>query len=75
MVSRWGNDSDRDSRELSATFGMVLHMHRGTPYIYEGEELGMTNAHFTKLEQYRDLEALNAIASAWRKPSASRPNP
>lgn len=38
---------------------MVLHMHRGTPYIYEGEELGMTNAHFTKLEQYRDLEALN----------------
>lgn len=60
VVSRWGNDSDRDSRELSAkAFGMVLHMHRGTPYIYEGEELGMTNAHFTKLEQYRDLEALN----------------
>ena len=60
VVSRWGNDSDRDSRELSAkAFGMLLHMHRGTPYIYEGEELGMTNAHFTKLEQYRDLEALN----------------
>ena len=54
---------------------MLLHMHRGTPYIYEGEELGMTNAHFTKLEQYRDLEASTAIASAWRKPSASRPNP
>ena len=34
---------------------MLLHMHRGTPYIYEGEELGMTNAHFTTLEQYRDL--------------------
>ena len=60
VVSRWGNDSDREARELSAkAFGMVLHMHRGTPYIYEGEELGMTNAHFTKLEQYRDLEALN----------------
>lgn len=60
VVSRWGNDSDRGSRELSAkAFGMLLHMHRGTPYIYEGEELGMTNAHFTKLEQYRDLEALN----------------
>ena len=39
---------------------MLLHMHRGTPYIYEGEELGMTNAHFTKLDQYRDLEAINA---------------
>ncbi|WP_137658261.1 glycoside hydrolase family 13 protein [Bifidobacterium moukalabense] len=61
VVSRWGNDSDRESRELSAkAFGMLLHMHRGTPYIYEGEELGMTNAHFTELGQYRDLEAINA---------------
>ena len=61
VVSRWGNDSDRESRELSAkAFGMLLHMHRGTPYIYEGEELGMTNAHFTSLGQYRDLEAINA---------------
>ncbi|PZO98139.1 MAG: glucohydrolase, partial [Gardnerella vaginalis] len=31
----------------------------GTPYVYQGEEIGMTNAHFTRLEQYRDLEALN----------------
>ncbi|WP_345754380.1 alpha-glucosidase, partial [Bifidobacterium pseudocatenulatum] len=39
VVSRWGNDADRESRELSAkAFGMLLHMHRGTPYIYEGEE-------------------------------------
>ena len=38
----------------------MLHMHRGTPYIYQGEELGMTNAHFTRLDQYRDLETLNA---------------
>ena len=61
VVSRWGNDTDRESRELSAkAFGMLLHMHRGTPYIYEGEELGMTNAHFTTLEQYRDLESINA---------------
>ena len=35
-------------------------VNRGTPYIYEGEELGMTNAHFTTLEQYRDLESINA---------------
>ena len=60
VVSRWGNDSDRESRELSAkAFGMLLHMHRGTPYIYEGEELGMTNAHFTAIDQYRDVESLN----------------
>ena len=38
----------------------MLHMHRGTPYIYQGEELGMTDAHFTRLDQYRDLESLNA---------------
>ena len=42
---------------------MVLHMHRGTPYIYEGEELGMTNAHFTQvLEQYREWRPTTATA-------------
>ena len=39
---------------------MLIHLHRGTPYIYQGEELGMTGAHFTKLDQYRDLESINA---------------
>ena len=53
---------------------MLLHMHRGTPYIYEGEELGMTNAHFTTLEQYRDLESINATASVWKKQNASPQN-
>ena len=38
----------------------VLHLHRGTPYVYQGEELGMTNAHFTRLDQYRDIETLAA---------------
>ena len=67
VVSRWGNDTDRESRELSAkAFGMVLHMHRGIPYIYEGEELGMTNAHFTKLEQYRADRSGLASAEAGR---------
>ena len=61
IVSRWGDDSAEESRVRSAkALGLMLHMHRGTPYIYEGEELGMTNAHFTKLDQYRDLESLNA---------------
>ena len=58
IVSRWGND--REHRVASAkAFGTVLHLMRGTPYIYEGEELGMTNAGFTSLDQYRDLESLN----------------
>lgn len=59
-VSRFGNDS-RQYRELSAKMlGTCLHMMRGTPYVYQGEELGMTNAGLTELSQYRDLESLNA---------------
>lgn len=58
-VSRFGNEEGY--RELSAKMlATCLHMMKGTPYIYQGEELGMTNAHFTKLEQYRDIESLNA---------------
>lgn len=37
----------------------AIHMMQGTPYIYQGEELGMTNAHFTSIDQYRDVESLN----------------
>ena len=61
VVSRWGDDSAEESRVRSAkALGLMLHMHRGTPYIYQGEELGMTDAHFTRLDQHRDLESLNA---------------
>ena len=42
----------------------VLHLHRGTPYVYQGEELGMTNAHFTRLDQYRDIETLRHVQEA-----------
>jgi len=44
--------------------GTVLHLHRGTPYIYEGEELGMTNAPFHRLGDFRDIESLNHYAEA-----------
>ena len=58
-VSRFGNDS-KEYREVSAKMlGTCLHMLQGTPYIYEGEELGMTNADFTKIEEYKDVEALD----------------
>lgn len=59
VVSRWGNDTE-EYRELSAKMlGTCLHMMKGTPYIYQGEELGMTNAGFTDPEQLRDPEEFN----------------
>lgn len=59
-VSRFGNDSD-EYRVISAKMlATCLHMMKGTPYIYQGEELGMTNAYFDKLEQYRDIESIHA---------------
>ncbi|MFD1433275.1 glycoside hydrolase family 13 protein [Lacticaseibacillus yichunensis] len=61
VVSRFGND-EGDFRVLSAKMlGAVLHFMQGTPYIYQGEELGMTNVHsFNSIEDYRDIETLNA---------------
>ena len=48
-------------REVSAKMlATCLHMMQGTPYVYQGEELGMTNVYFDKLEDYRDVESLNA---------------
>ena len=60
VVSHFGNDAP-EYRELSAKMlAACLHMMKGTPYIYQGEELGMTNAGFTQLSQYRDIESVNA---------------
>ena len=57
-VSRFGDDGEY--RVRSATMlGTVLHLHRGTPYVYQGEELGMTNAPFAGIEDFRDIESLN----------------
>lgn len=58
VVSRFGDEGLywKQSAKMLAT---VIHGMRGTPYIYQGEELGMTNANFTRLEQYRDVESLN----------------
>lgn len=59
VVSRWGNDSDQ-YRELSAKMlATCLHMMEGTPYVYQGEELGMTNMHFTDISQCDDIEEKN----------------
>ncbi|MEW9667282.1 alpha-glucosidase [Ammoniphilus sp. 3BR4] len=59
-VSRFGNDQ-RDYREVSAKMlATCLHMHQGTPYIYQGEEIGMTNVRFDSISDYCDIETLNA---------------
>ena len=58
IVSRWGDDGAY--RVLSAKMlAAVLHGMQGTPYIYQGEELGMTNVRFGSIEEYRDIETLN----------------
>ncbi len=56
IVSRLGDESP-DSAKCIAT---MLHLHQGTPYVYQGEELGMTNCPFGGIENYRDVETLNA---------------
>ncbi|WP_050637169.1 alpha,alpha-phosphotrehalase [Candidatus Stoquefichus sp. SB1] len=58
-VSRFGDDKKyrKESAKMLAT---VMHMMRGTPYIYQGEEIGMTNHYFTDIKQYCDVESINA---------------
>ena len=64
IVSRWGDDSMEHRVASAKALATVLHLHEGTPYIYQGEELGMTNAGFTAIGQYRDIESLNAYEDA-----------
>ncbi len=60
MLSRLGNDSP-EYRELSGKMlATCLHMMQGTPYVYQGEELGMTNVPFETMEDFRDIESINA---------------
>ncbi|NWC62571.1 alpha,alpha-phosphotrehalase [Cedecea sp. P7760] len=61
IVSRFGHEGEL--RTTSAKMlAMVLHGMQGTPYIYQGEEIGMTNPHFSSIDQYRDVESLNMFA-------------
>ena len=66
VVSRFGDDGEHrvTAAKMLAT---VLHLHRGTPYVYQGEELGMTNAPFNTIEDFRDIESLNHYAEAVAK--------
>src|SRR3712207_4825274 len=63
VVSRYGDD--REHRVHSAKLlGTLLHLHRGTPYVYQGEELGMTNAPFGGIEDFKDIQSRNHFAEA-----------
>ena len=61
VVSRFANDSEQYRVVSAKMIATCLHMLKGTPYVYQGEELGMTNAYFDKLEDYRDIESINAF--------------
>ncbi len=58
IVSRMGDEGVYRKESAKMLAGMI-HMMRGTPYIYQGEEIGMLNAHYPSIEQYRDVESLN----------------
>jgi oligo-1,6-glucosidase len=62
-VSRYGDDGEHRARSAKA-LATLLHLHRGTPYVYQGEEIGMRNAAFAGIEDFRDLESLNHYAEA-----------
>ena len=65
-LTRFGNDEEY--REKAATAqGHVLHFMQGTPFVYMGEEIGMTDPHFTELDQYRDIESHNAFKELLEK--------
>ncbi|MDC2826267.1 alpha,alpha-phosphotrehalase [Rodentibacter pneumotropicus] len=66
IVSRFGDEGEL--RTVSAKMlAMLLHGMQGTPYIYQGEEIGMTNPNFTTIEEYRDVESLNAYGELKEK--------
>ena len=58
VVSRFGDEGEYWAQSAKM-LGTVAHFLRGTPYVYQGEEIGMTNAGFTSLDQYRDVESIN----------------
>ncbi|SDT78721.1 glycoside hydrolase family 13 protein [Actinoplanes derwentensis] len=57
VVSRYGDDSPEYRAVSAKMLGTVLHLHRGTPYVYQGEELGMTNHPFGGIDEFQDIEA------------------
>jgi oligo-1,6-glucosidase len=63
-VSRFGCDDPEYRVRSAKLLATVLHLHRGTPYVFQGEELGMTNFPWTSIDEFRDLDSLNYWAEA-----------
>src|SRR5215475_12138797 len=63
-VSRFGDDSPAHRVASAKTLATVLHLHRGTPYVYQGDELGMANSPFAGLADFRDIQTLRFYADA-----------
>jgi oligo-1,6-glucosidase len=63
-VSRFGDDSPEFRRDSATCLATLLHLHRGTPYVYQGQELGMANYPFGTLDDFSDLESLNHYVHA-----------
>ncbi|SDO73161.1 oligo-1,6-glucosidase [Nakamurella panacisegetis] len=63
VVSRFGDDGQHRARSAKA-LATVLHLHRGTPYVYQGEEFGMTNFPFASIEDFQDIESINHYRQA-----------
>jgi oligo-1,6-glucosidase len=63
-VSRFATDDPQYRVRAAKMLATILHLHRGTPYVYQGEELGMTNAPFATIDDVRDIESLNRYAKS-----------
>jgi oligo-1,6-glucosidase len=63
-VSRYGDDSPRFRRDSATCLATLLHLHRGTPYVYQGQEIGMANYPFATVDDFRDLESVNHFGTA-----------
>jgi oligo-1,6-glucosidase len=72
-VSRFGDDRPAHRVASAKTLATVLHLHRGTPYVYQGDELGMANSPFTALADFRDIETLRFYAGAQARGDADLP--
>jgi oligo-1,6-glucosidase len=63
-VSRFGDDSPEFRRDSATCLATLLHLHRGTPYVYQGQELGMANFPFSGVDDFRDVESINHFGAA-----------
>ena len=63
-VSRFGDDRPEFRRDSATCLATLLHLHRGTPYVYQGEEIGMANYPFAGIDDFRDVESINHFAAA-----------